>query len=554
MKENPSYQVLARKYRPVTFADLKGQDALVRTLSNAIASGRIAHAFLLTGIRGIGKTTTARIIARSLNCIGKDGNGGPTITPCGECVHCVSIREDRHPDILEMDAASRTGVESMREIIENARYLPTMARYKIYIIDEVHMLSNNAFNALLKTLEEPPPHVKFILATTETRKIPVTIISRCQRFDLRRLSSEMLQEHLESIAEKESVTLEREALALIAEAAEGSVRDSLSLLDQAIAHSSGEGEGGVVKAATVRDMLGLADKTALFDILEQLISGNIAEALAQLRTLYHSGADPILILEDLLEVTHFITRMQITPSLAESVTTPEIERQRAKSLAERLSIPQLSRMWQMLLKGLQEARQSPSSLAAAEMILVRLGYAAPLPPPAALMKTIMEGRGNTIPAASAPVIPAAPAPVSYLSEKADLHPSPVSFHEVVELFRSKKEMILYHALQEDIRLVSFEEGRIELSLTKNAMPDIAGNISKHLMEWTGKRWLVIITKEEGQPTLKETKDAITQKTKEDAAEHPIVKVVMGHFPGATITAVHPHKQTEPITQGEMQNG
>jgi DNA polymerase III subunit gamma/tau len=554
---SPSYQVLARKYRPVTFADLRGQDALVRTLTNAIASERIAHAFLLTGIRGIGKTTTARIIARSLNCVGTDGKGGATIEPCGQCVHCVSIREDRHPDILEMDAASRTGVESMREIIENSRYLPTMARYKIYIIDEVHMLTNNAFNALLKTLEEPPPHVKFILATTETRKIPVTIVSRCQRFDLRRLSSDMLQAHLQDIANKEAITVDQDALALIAEASEGSVRDSLSLLDQAIAHSSTSGATASVTAALVRDMLGLADRTALFDMLEAIVSGEIPAALEKLRSLYHAGADSILILEDLLELTHFITKLHITPSLAESRTLPEAERVRGAQLAEKLSIPHLTRMWQMLLKGLQEARQAPSSLAAAEMILIRLGYAAPLPPPASLIKDIINSKYNSSPAVTAPVASPAPAaPVSYIAPPSANQPAPASFDEVVALFRERKEMVLYHALLEDVHLVSFEIGRIELSLTVNAATDIAGKISKFLMEWTGARWLVIITKESGKPTLQQQKDALEQSARDKAALHPVVKAVLDNFPGSSITAVRANSaNNEAVTLiGEQQHG
>jgi DNA polymerase-3 subunit gamma/tau len=543
--------VLARKYRPVSFADLRGQDALVRTLTNAIATQRIAHAFLLTGIRGIGKTTTARIIARSLNCIGIDGTGGPTAEPCGICVHCVAIREDRHPDILEMDAASRTGVESMREIIENSRYLPTMARYKIYIIDEVHMLTNNAFNALLKTLEEPPPHVKFILATTETRKIPVTIISRCQRFDLRRLTSEGLQAHLQDIAGKEAVTAQPDALALIAEAAEGSVRDSLSLLDQAIAHSAAGGVGEVT-AALVRDMLGLADKSALMELLEQVVSGDIPASLQQLRSLYHAGADCILLLEDLLELTHLITRLHITPMLAESPSMAEGERLRGMKLAGQLSIPHLTRLWQMLLKGIQEARQAPSSLAAAEMIIIRLGYAAPLPPPAALIKEMQQDRESAAIAASAPAAPAPAAPVAYLAVVGE-HPSPGNFQEVVALFREKKEMVLYHALLEDVHLVSFEMGRIELSLEDNAASDVAGKISKCLMEWTGERWLVIITKEAGEPTLQQKKQEVEQQIKAEAARHPVVKTVLERFPGAQITAVHAHEQVTKMT-GERQNG
>jgi len=380
------YRVLARKYRPSNFDDLIGQDVLVRTLSNAIKTGRIAHAFLLTGIRGVGKTTTARIIARALNCIGEDGKGGATMHPCGVCVHCQMISEDRHVDVLEMDAASHTGVGDIRELIDGVRYLPGSARYKIYIIDEVHMLSTSAFNALLKTLEEPPPHVKFIFATTESRKIPVTILSRCQRFDLKRVDSATLSAHLARICEKEQVIIENDALALVSLAAEGSVRDSLSLLDQAIARA-GEDEGKAhITSAMIRAMLGAADNSATFSLIETLLRGDVPESLAQLRAQYEAGADPLLMVQSALEAVHLITRLKVAPAALSDPTLSEQERARAKSLADQASMPVITRLWQMLLKGLSEVRMAPSPMAALEMLLVRIAYAAELPTPADLAK------------------------------------------------------------------------------------------------------------------------------------------------------------------------
>ena len=380
------YQVLARKYRPARFADLIGQDAAVRTLTNAIQSGRMAQAFVLTGVRGIGKTTTARIIARALNCTGPDGTGGPTPEPCGVCDNCVAIAEDRHVDVLEMDAASRTGIDDIRELIEGVRYRPVQARRKVYIIDEVHMLSRQAFNGLLKTLEEPPEHVVFIFATTEARKIPVTVLSRCQRFDLRRLDRDELASHFARIAEAEGIAIDGEALAMIARAADGSVRDGLSLLDQAIAlqggHGDGEGSGAAVGAESVRAMLGLADRAQVFDLLEAVLRGHAPEALEILAALYESGADPAVVLQDLLEASHLVTRGKLVPETFEGAGVPETERVRGRALAEALSLPDLARAWQVLLKGLGEARAAPVPLQAAEMVLIRLAHASQLPNPA----------------------------------------------------------------------------------------------------------------------------------------------------------------------------
>src|SRR5690606_26444968 len=354
MSQPAPYRVLARKYRPSSFAEMIGQDALVRTLTNAIATGRIAQAFILTGVRGVGKTTTACIIARALNCTGPDGQGGPTISPCGVCDNCKAISEDRHPDVFEMDAASRTGIGDIREIIEAVRYAPSMARYKIYIIDEVHMLSTAAFNGLLKTLEEPPPHVKFVFATTEIRKVPVTVLSRCQRFDLRRVEISVLAAHFRRIAEAENARIDEDALTLIARAAEGSVRDGLSLLDQAIAHGAGQADAGLV-----RDMLGLADRGQVFALLDDLLHGRLPEALDNLASQYSLGADPAVVIQDLLELTHWLTRVKVIGGSPDDVALPETQRLRGKELAAKLGMPVLARSWQMLLKGLAEVRAAP---------------------------------------------------------------------------------------------------------------------------------------------------------------------------------------------------
>ena len=371
-----TYRVLARKYRPETFADLIGQEAMVRTLKNAFAAGRIHHAFVLTGIRGTGKTTTARIVAKGLNCIGADGTGGPTTEPCGVCEHCRAIAEGRHVDVLEMDAASRTGVGDIREIIDSVAYRAASARYKIYIIDEVHMLSTNAFNALLKTLEEPPAHVKFLFATTEIRKVPVTVLSRCQRFDLRRVEPEVMIDHLARVAGQEGAQVNPDALALIARVAEGSVRDAMSLLDQAISHGAGE-----TTAEAVRAMLGLADRGRVLDLFEAVLAGNAAAALTELSAQYADGAEPGAVLRDLAEVTHWVSLVKVTPQAAEDPTVSPDERRRGVDLAGRLSLRVLARMWQMLLKALEEVAQAPNAMMAAEMALIRLTHAADLPPP-----------------------------------------------------------------------------------------------------------------------------------------------------------------------------
>ncbi len=522
------YRVLARKYRPATFADLVGQETLVRTLSNAITTGRIAHAFLLTGIRRIGKTTTARIIARALNCIGPDGKGEATINPCGICSNCTMIAADRHPDVVEMDAASHTGVGDIRDLIETVRYLPTSARHKIYIIDEVHMLSTSAFNALLKTLEEPPPHVKFIFATTESRKIPVTILSRCQRFDLRRLDTQSLAAHLERIAGEENIVIEKEALTLLSIAAEGSVRDGLSLLDRAIAHHTGS--SNAISAAEIRTLLGLADRSQTLQLLRDILSGDVGAALSAFRKSYEQGADPALIIQDALDFTHFITRIKLVPEATQDQAFSEHERVEAGRMATALSLPALARLWQMLLKGLTEIRQAPSALAAGEMILARIAYAAELPTPA---EAIQAAR-RTAPASSA----ATPATNSATS----LPPAPLltisDFAQVITLFEQKKEALLASQLRQFASLIAFEQGRIELHMKGGMIArDFPSRIGQLLSEWTGSNWKIILSDTPGAKTVEEQHADKRAHEHRQAAEHPLVSSVMEHFPGAELVDV-----------------
>ncbi|HEY4136112.1 MAG TPA: DNA polymerase III subunit gamma/tau [Alphaproteobacteria bacterium] len=572
-----AYRVLARKYRPSSFATLIGQEALVRTLSNAIRSGRLAHAWLLTGVRGVGKTTTARIIARALNCVGPDGKGGPTPEPCGVCEHCVAIAEDRHVDVMEMDAASRTGVDDVRELIEGVRYRPVSARYKVYIIDEVHMLSNNAFNALLKTLEEPPEHVKFIFATTESRKIPVTVLSRCQRFDLRRFDESELAKLLSDVAGKEKVDVEPAALALIARAADGSARDGLSILDQAISHGLGA-DAATIGEALVRDMLGLADRTRVFDLFESVMKGDVAKALAVLGEQHVAGADAATVIEDLLELVHWITRIKVAPDVAKDVTVPEAERVRGSGLATTLSMPSLARAWQMLLKGLQETQSAPNPMQAAEMILVRLAYAAELPPPGDLVKSLTQnGAASASATASArtgapatttaravatttmsavptnaPTMMAAPSlvagggasqPVAMAAPQAapqpasDAAPMPQSFRDVAALFDRKREAILFGQLVNDAHLVRFEPGRIELRPEPHAPRDFTNRVGSLLTEWTGQRWIVSVSQDRGDPTLAEQNAQSKRTAHAEAAAHPFVRAAMEMFPGARILEV-----------------
>jgi DNA polymerase-3 subunit gamma/tau len=550
------YRVLARKYRPVTFAELVGQDALVRTLTNAIKTGRIAHAFVLTGVRGIGKTTTARIIARALNCVGPDGKGGPTIEPCGVCEHCTQIAQDRHVDVIEMDAASRTGVDDIRDLIEGVQYRPVRARYKVYIIDEVHMLSKNAFNALLKTLEEPPEHVKFVFATTEIRKVPITVLSRCQRFDLRRLDREQLAAHLTSIAAKENAKIASDAIALLARAADGSVRDGLSLLDRAIAESDPKAD---ISADQVRQMLGLADRSQTLDLFETVMKGAVAEALAQARDLYRAGADPLTLVQDLLEVTHGITRLKLVAEQAAADLSAS-EAQRAKPLAEKLSVAVLSRAWQMLLKGVQEVQLAPQPMNAFEMLLVRMAHVADLPTPGEIVARLQsESAGNGGAPAPAPSSPSggtraagpaalrpAPgngAPRAALAQQPRAEtPPPLaapraelrSFAELVQLFSDRKEGTLYADLTMHAHLVRFEPGRLELRPSERASPNLCNRVGELLTAWTGQRWIVSVSNEAGEPTLRAQSDARAEAAHQKALEHPIVKKALAVFPGAVV--------------------
>jgi DNA polymerase III subunit gamma/tau len=542
------YRVLARKYRPRTFDDLIGQEAMVRTLSNAFDTGRIPQAWMLTGVRGVGKTTTARILARGLNYEKPDGSGQPTIHMPGLGVHCEAIMESRHVDVLEMDAASHTGIDDVRQIIDGIRYSPVTARYKVYIIDEVHMLSEKAFNAFLKTLEEPPPHAKFVFATTEIRKVPVTILSRCQRFDLRRIEADKLVAHLSRICDAEGVQADQEALAAIARAAEGSARDSLSLLDQAIAHGA-----GVVKSDTVRDMLGLADRTQVIDLFEAVMRGDVPAAFAGLRAQYDAGADPGVILSDLAAFSHVVTRLKLIPEAARDPALSEIERVRGTDYAQKLSVRTLSRAWQILLKGIPEVQAANRPVAAAEMVLVRLAYAADLPTPDEALRILKDGAplpSGGPPAPSArPNGPSASGPMALAASQAQPQPRPQPsssaeptmrlrrFEDVVALAGEKREIVLKAALERDVRLVRFEEGRIELSLTETGSRTIANDLTRALQQWTGERWMVALSSEEGEPTLHEKAVAAERERKAGAANHPLVQAVLSKFPGAQIVNV-----------------
>lgn len=545
------YRVLARKYRPQNFDQLIGQDTLVRTLKNAIDSGRVAHAFMLTGVRGVGKTTTARIIAKALNYTGPDGKSGPTTGPTDDCDTCRAIAEDRHPDVMEMDAASRTGVDDIREILDGVRYAPSSARYKVYIIDEVHMLSKNAFNALLKTLEEPPPHVKFIFATTEIRKVPVTVLSRCQRFDLRRVDPETLTKHYANVCAKENVTAEDEAVAMIARAADGSVRDGLSILDQAMALAQ-----GAITTEQVRGMLGLADRGQLLDLMEHVLAGRVDACMDTAANLYRVGADPETILNDLLDITHLMSKFQAIKSPPATVepNMATAERTRAADIAGKAGIPALNRMWQILLKGIGELQYAPNPQAAAEMVLIRLCYASELPDPATILKQLKDGTivstGGAARASSAPpsggsvasfsggntsavTMPAASVPQSAPVANANL----TTLSEIVGLLEQNGAMVLASQVVNAVELVKLEPQRLEFHPADGADGKLAFDLGKKLTELTGARWIVTVSAKSGQKTLAaQHRDAI-ENERNAVMSDPVIARILNAFPGTQILSI-----------------
>ncbi len=528
-----AYRVLARKYRPQSFDALIGQDAMVQTLGNAIRRGRLAHAFLLTGVRGVGKTSTARLIAKALNCVGPDGQGGPTISPCGECEPCRAIAEGRHIDVIEMDAASHTGVDDVREIIDASRYAAVSARFKIYIVDEVHMLSKNAFNALLKTLEEPPPHVKFLFATTEVNKVPVTVLSRCQRFDLRRISAEKLATHFAEICRLEAVEAEPEALALIARAAEGSARDGLSILDQAIAHAGLEGGG--VRADAVRDMLGLSDRGATRDLFGLLLGGDAKGALAALRRQYDLGVDPQAMLRALLELTHGVTLAKLGTPVDAGQSAEE--RAAIESWAANLSFAALHRLWQLLLKGHEEVARAALPIEATEMALLRVVYAADLPDPGALVRQIMSGDLRTAPAVAAPSEGAPPAAPTQSA-------APASFEAVLALLDTARRVGLAEKLRLTARLVRFEPGTIVLSAAKPIPAELVRDLSEALRDLTGTSWRVSLDDAQGAPTVREAEATARAAELDRVRSTPVVEAVLQAFPDAEITGWELNKRSE----------
>jgi DNA polymerase-3 subunit gamma/tau len=589
-KASPApYRVLARKYRPAGFEDLIGQEAMVRTLSNAFDLDRIHQAYILTGVRGVGKTTTARILARAFN-YELPGRGGeaavtrPTIHMPALGVHCQAIIDSRHVDVIEMDAASHTGIDDVREIIEGSRYRPVMARTKVYIIDEVHMLSKQAFNGLLKTLEEPPDHVKFLFATTEIDKVPITVRSRCQRFDLRRIDAAVLIKYLAAICAKEAVAIEEDALALIARAAEGSARDALSLLDQAIAHGPAAGQPHI-SAENLRAMLGLADRGRIIDLFEALMQGQIASALDGLKDLYDGGADPAAVLVELAEFVHLITRLKLSPEAAEDAAITPYERSRGSGFAQTLSMAILTRAWQLLAKGLQEVKDSPRPLASADMVLVRLAYAADLPTPDEALRKIAASIDMSSPRGDSSA-PAKTAPSRALgahnqsgrdfkshdissggrsaAASTALAPRPgaaeptarlASFEDVVELARQHRDIQLKLALERDVRLVRFEDGAIEFSAAPSASAQLAQTLTRRLQEWTGRRWMVAISREIGAPSLKEAEEAKAHQSMMGVRADPLVRRVLDVFPGAEIVAVRSTDAATPErTEGAEETG
>ncbi len=536
-KENNQYVALARKYRPQNFEDLLGQDALVQTLTNAIKNNRLHHAYILTGIRGVGKTTTARLIARAINCIGPDGNGGPTIHPCGECENCKAIAADRHVDVIEFDAASKTGVDDMRDILDGIRYKPTNARYKVYIIDEVHMLSKSAFNALLKTLEEPPAHVKFIFATTEIRKVPITILSRCQRFDLQRLSIETLVGLFRKVLTAENIEYDEEALNMVARAADGSARDGLSMLDQAIVLGDGK-----VQAQTVKNMLGLADRQQSGVLYEQLLSGDVAAVLQTLQNLYANGATPLLVLQDLIEITHLTAKVKVLPEFINDASLSENDRELCKKLSG-ASIAVLSKVWQMLIKGLSELQYATVQIDALEMILIRIAYSASLPTPATLLEELKKksGLSNGVVAA---------APLGRLAESTSATDVVLeNTDDLLKLMTAKKVPMLMFAVKNDISFKSFEHGHIHIAISEKADKDLIYNFRTFLEKETGTPWKFDIDYEPLGETLAFIEARELNRDKKNISEYPLVRAILDEFNGAKIETII-RKQAEQAAEEE----
>ena len=561
------YLVLARKYRPGDFTSLIGQDAMVQTFANAFRTNRVHHAFMLTGVRGVGKTTTARILARAFNY--EDENGRrPTLDLTRPGIHCQAIIEGRHVDVIEMDAASNTGIDDIREIIDSVKYAPASAPFKVYIIDEVHMLSRQAFNGLLKTLEEPPPHVKFIFATTEIRKVPVTVLSRCQRFDLRRIPHDIMTSYLVELLEKESITVEPDALSLIVRAGEGSVRDCLSLADQAIAHGN-----GTIATGAVQDMLGLADSARIIDLFEDLMAGNIGDALDLGRSLYDAGTDPQAMVADLARLTHLLTRFKIVPETEQDASLTPHERQRGAELAEKLNLRVMTRTWQLLLSGLKEVASAPNPMQALDMLLVRIAHAADLPTPDELV-TRLQNKPQGAPDSSGTPVPGTPAPER--SSTQDVHPARIgrgmrkanpepardpsdasqkradqaqdlcevtSFDQLVALVGQKRELEIKYALENHVRPVRFKPGHMEISLEREAGKTVIGDLSARLKQWTGRNWLITVLNETSKanknkvPTVRERQEAEKKVLFERALKDPMVQAVMNEFAGAELVSV-----------------
>lgn len=556
------YVVLARKYRPQNFEDLLGQDALVQTLTNAIQNNRLHHAYILTGIRGVGKTTTARLIARALNCTGADGKGGPTIHPCGVCDNCKAIAAGRHMDVMELDAASHTGVDDIRELLDSARYAPTNARYKVYIIDEVHMLSKGAFNALLKTLEEPPAHVKFIFATTEIRKVPVTILSRCQRFDLQRLSVETLTQLFTKILANENIPAETEALDIIAKAADGSARDGLSLLDQAIVLSNGN-----INTDVVKKMLGLADRSQTLTLFENLVNGNMEAVLKDISEQYTNGATPMIVLQDLINITHDLAKVKIIPALLNSTSLSEIEKKTFATLSTSCSLAVLSKIWQMLIKGISEINMAPSAVEALEMILLRVAYSASLPTPYEILNEVkknsdLAGTSSVYSGQSALLQNSAAAvpvsvPPSGTEKKNDLTATVSAgetsgFNTVEDLLRyleGTKKALIEYSIKHDVCIREFSDGYIAMNIAPAIHQDFIMNLHKLLSEATGRQWEIEIIKGDLGETIADKEKSAAEATKKNVSEYPLVKKILEEFKGAKIETVI-RKNLEELAENE----